>query len=166
LRQNKGLPSLSFLSPDGGFLYLKDTKGNLFPILISEVKKQGTNHTRALEGLPKQAKGNAIERLGKNVLGFKVMLKTESIFPFVCFCYGSDFEKGSSIIDRVVTIASFAELNKVHLKDTSKGEKIGSYFVRDAYWTNSEMYRACYEVASKSIEYYLAKYGNQSFSRI
>jgi hypothetical protein len=33
---------------------------------IVEVKNQGTNVERIAEGLPRQAKGNAIERLGKN----------------------------------------------------------------------------------------------------
>lgn len=32
----------------------------MYPVLIAEVKNQGTNVLRAQEGLPKQAKGNAI----------------------------------------------------------------------------------------------------------
>jgi len=55
------------------------------PILIAEVKNQGTNDLRAKEGLPKQAKGNAIERLGKDLIGLRTALMRESIFPFVCF---------------------------------------------------------------------------------
>lgn len=56
------------------------------------MKNQGTNDRRAREGLPRQAKGNAIERLGKNVIGLRAALMRESIFPFVCFGYGCDFE--------------------------------------------------------------------------
>lgn len=53
----------SSIKPDGGFLWLVDLAGAKYPILISEVKNQGTNDKRAVEGLAKQAKGNAIERL-------------------------------------------------------------------------------------------------------
>ena len=85
---------------------LKPTRVS-YPILISEAKNQGTNDLRLQEGLTKQAKGNAIERLGKNVIGLRTALMRESIFPFVCFGYGCDFAPDSSILDRVTTIAMF-----------------------------------------------------------
>jgi type II restriction enzyme len=83
----------SAIRPDGGLLFIEGKKGDplTYPILIAEVKNQGTNDLRAQEGLPKQAKGNAIERLGKNVIGLRTALLRESIFPFVCFGYGCDF---------------------------------------------------------------------------
>jgi len=59
----------SSMRPDGGILSLVNKKGEYFPILITEVKNQGTNDLRLKEGKQKQAKGNAIERLGKNVIG-------------------------------------------------------------------------------------------------
>lgn len=59
----------SAMKPDGGIMSIKDEHGRLYPILITEKKNQGTNDLRALEGKAKQAKGNAIERLGKNVIG-------------------------------------------------------------------------------------------------
>jgi hypothetical protein len=68
------------------------------PFLITEVKNQGTNDLRAKEGLRKQARGNAIERLGKNVIGFRMALLHESIFLFACFGDGCDFAPDSSII--------------------------------------------------------------------
>ena len=41
------------------------------------------------------------------------MLKVkESIFPFVCFGDGCDFDEKSAIIDRVVTIAMFGLLKQ------------------------------------------------------
>src|SRR5690606_40469164 len=70
----------SSIRPDGGFLYLMDRDENLLPVLISEVKNQGTNNLRVQEGLERQAKGNAIERLGENVIGLRAALLTESIF--------------------------------------------------------------------------------------
>ncbi|MCQ3807647.1 MAG: hypothetical protein KTV16_10300 [Acidimicrobiia bacterium] len=53
-----------------------------------------------MEGKPKQAKGNAIERLGKNVIGFRTAMMNEAIVPFVCFGSGCDFADDSSILDR------------------------------------------------------------------
>ena len=103
----------SFMSPDGGILYIEGNGDNLtYPILISEVKNQGTNDLRTKEGLPRQPKGNAIERLGKNLIGLRVALMKESIFPFVCFGYGCDFEQGSSILDRISTMAMFGRLTQ------------------------------------------------------
>ena len=60
----------SSIRPDGGILYIEGRRGDplRYPILIGEAKNQGTNGARVLEGLPKQAKGNAIERLGKNLI--------------------------------------------------------------------------------------------------
>ncbi len=42
-------------------------------------------------------------------------MRSETIFPFVCFGYGCDFVDKSSIRDRVSTIAMFGELNKTYL---------------------------------------------------
>ena len=65
----------TFMSPDGGILSIISADGErMFPVLITEVKNQGTNDLRAQEGLKKQAMGNAIERLGKNVIGFRAIM--------------------------------------------------------------------------------------------
>ena len=101
----------SAMRPDGGILSLVSKAGERYPILIAEKKNQGTNDLRAAEGTNKQPRGNAIERLGKNVIGFRTAMKTESIFPFVCFGDGCDFHRDSSILDRVVTIAQFGDLS-------------------------------------------------------
>jgi type II restriction enzyme len=103
----------STMKPDGGILSVVDNDGTPHPILISEVKNQGTNAERLAEGKPRQAKGNAIERLGKNVIGFRTVMLPQGIMPFVCFGYGCDFEEGSSILDRVLTIAMFGPLNEL-----------------------------------------------------
>lgn len=91
----------SAMKPDGGILSMLDHEGTARPILITEVKNQGTNDLRLAEGKPRQAKGNAIERLGKNVIGFRTAMMSEAIVPFVCFGYGCDFAEDSSILDRV-----------------------------------------------------------------
>ena len=38
------------MTPDGGFLCIENNKGDRFPILIPEVKNQGTNDLRQQEG--------------------------------------------------------------------------------------------------------------------
>jgi type II restriction enzyme len=155
----------SSIRPDGGILFLMAQDGKRFPILIGEVKNQGTNDRRRDEGLKKQAKGNAIERLGKNVIGLRTALLTETIFPFVCFGFGCDFTDDSSILDRVVTIAMFGHLNKTHLHQQGpNGEfKRGSFYFRENQWTVSEMEEVMFDIASRSVQYYFSKYGERQF---
>lgn len=157
----------TFINPDGGILYIKRRNPErLLPILISEVKNQGTNDLRAAEGLPRQARGNAIERLGKNVIGFRTVMLTEDIVPFVCFGYGIDFEESSSILDRVATIAMFGKLNRINVVNQGDAGKFnrGSFFFRREEWTEAEMEEVMYEIASRAIHYYIAKYGSADFA--
>lgn len=154
----------SSMRPDGGILSILDNQGNGYPILITEVKNQGTNDLRELEGKPKQAKGNAIERLGKNVIGFRTALLKESIFPFVCFGDGCDFSENSSILDRVITIAMFGKLNTIHLHNQGQFNR-GSFYFRVPLWTEQDMLPIMQEIAERSILYYFSKYGEASFKR-
>lgn len=155
----------SNIRPDGGILFIEDTNRRLYPILIAEVKNQGTNDLRIKEGKTKQAKGNAIERLGKNVIGLRAALLTESIFPFVCFGYGCDFELDSSILDRVVTIAMFGELNKTYLHNIGHNGLFnrGSFYFRCDKWNVNEMSDIMYDIANRSILYYYSVYREESF---
>jgi type II restriction enzyme len=158
----------SSMNPDGGILSLIGSDGTLFPILIAEAKNQGTNDLRAAEGLAKQAKGNAIERLGKNVIGFRTMLLEEGIVPFVCFGYGIDFDDDSSILDRVRTIAMFGPLNEicvVNIGDDGRFNR-GSFFFRRAAWSKDEMVSVMNEVATRAVHYYMAKHGESGFRMI
>jgi type II restriction enzyme len=154
----------SYLKPDGGILYIEDRNNPSirYPILITEVKNQGTNDLREEEGLPKQAKGNAIERLGKNVIGFRTTLLNETIFPFVCFGYGCDFADDSSILDRVTTIAMFGELNRTYLHNSGQFNR-GSFYFRFEKWAIDEMVEIMTDIASRSVLYYLSKYGENYF---
>jgi type II restriction enzyme len=155
----------SSVRPDGGVLFLVSKSGDRYPILISEVKNQGTNERRLKEGLKKQAKGNAIERLGKNVIGLKTALLSETIFPFVCFGYGCDFAADSSILDRVSTLAMFGPLNTTNLHASGPNGEFqrGSFYFREAKWGESEMIEIMYDIASRSVQYYFSKYGEQLF---
>ena len=156
----------SSIRPDGGILYLMAIEPTQisYPILISEAKNQGTNDLRLQEGLAKQAKGNAIERLGKNVIGLRTALMRESIFPFVCFGYGCDFAPDSSILDRVTTIAMFGHLNKTYLHDQEGGRfDRGSFYFRQQIWTVEEMAEIMTDIATRSVLYYFSKYGKSHF---
>jgi type II restriction enzyme len=160
-----GAPLLSSsMRPDGGILSIVGKDGRKLPVLITEVKNQGTNDMRASEGLAKQAQGNAIERLGKNVIGFRTYMLDEGIFPFVCFGYGCDFQEGSSILDRVMTIAMFGKLNETNV--IPLGERglfnRGSFYFRYSEWSVEEMVDIMYDIAERSIQYYFAKYGRKN----
>lgn len=159
----------TYMQPDGGILSILSADGQRsFPILITEVKNQGTNDLRQAEGLKKQAMGNAIERLGKNVIGFRTMMLDEGIIPFVCFGYGWDFQDSSSILDRVRTIAMFGELNRVNV--VPEGEEglfnRGSFYFRQEPWSLEEMTGVMVEVGTRAIHYYLAKHGEGAFKTI
>lgn len=155
----------SSMKPDGGILSIVSKEGHRRPVLIAEKKNQGTNDLRAQEGKAKQSKGNAIERLGKNVIGFRTAMKPEAIFPFVCFGDGCDFADGSSILDRVVTIAMFGQLNKEYLHDLSGGREFdrGSFYFRESVWTEDEMFERSASIAVKSVYYYFSKHGEEAF---
>lgn len=146
----------SFIKPDGGFLYATDKKGNKRLILVAEVKHQGTNDKRKKEGLPKQAKGNAIERLGKNLIGIRAIFKAESMIPFVCFGSGYDFKEGSTILDRVVTMNDFFPLNKVFIEKTHLPFEPVSMFFRYEDWSTEEMKEIMTSVAVEAIEYHFS----------
>jgi len=157
----------SSIRPDAGILFIKGLPGDpmSYPILIAEVKNQGTNVQRLEEGLPQQAKGNAIERLGKNLIGLRTALMRESIFPFVCFGYGCDFEAESSILDRVSTMAMFGKLNKTYLHNEEGGKfNRGSFYFRPEAWSVEEMYNVMYDIAKRSVLYYFSKYKETNFA--
>jgi len=141
-----------FITPDGGFIFAK-INDQWKVILISEAKRQGTNDIRLKEGMKKQGKGNAIERLGKNVIGIQTWLINEGVFPFVCFGEGCDFDDGSSIRDRVVTINQFGKLNKINVERKNNLQR-GSYFFRYEKWTNEEIIPVLYEVAKRALNFY------------
>jgi type II restriction enzyme len=155
----------SSMRPDGGVLCALDNEDREHSILIAEVKNQGTNDARAREGKPKQASGNAIERLGKNLIGLRAAMMSENIVPFVCFGYGCDFAPDSSIVDRVVMMAMFGPLNEVCVVNLGEGGRFnrGSFFFREQAWSEREMEDVMYDVASRSIHYYYAKYGKRAF---
>ena len=149
----------SYLQPDGGIIYIT-INNQEYPILISERKRQGTIDILLQEqGKVQKSRGNAIERMGKNVLGFQTYFKMlgEDIFPFVAFGDGCDFEDECTIRDRVVTINHFGNLNQINVHNVL-GFQRGSYFFRYVEWTNGEILDVLKQVTDESINYYLSKY--------
>jgi type II restriction enzyme len=146
----------SFIKPDGGFLYAIDKSGNKRLILVAEVKRQGTNDKRLIEGLKKQAKGNAIERLGKNLIGVRALFKEESLIPFICFGSGDDFQPGSSILDRVITMNDYFPLNKVFVKKEYLPFEPVTMLFRIKQWSVQEMVEAMLMISRLSIRHYFS----------
>jgi type II restriction enzyme len=157
----------TYMKPDGGILSLLHKDGGRHPILIAERKNQGTNDLRKLEGKKRQAQGNAVERLGKNVIGLKTAMTGVGIFPFVCFGDGCDFEEKSSILDRVITVAMFGHLRKIYLgPDGPNGEFLrGSYYFRSEAWKSSEIVTVLEDIATRSVHFYISKYGDDELQR-
>lgn len=146
----------SFIKPDGGILILKKTDDPDFQriVLAVEMKRQGTNDARAAEGMGKQAQGNAIERLGKNLIGFRSALQYEKITPFICFGWGVDFAPDSSILDRVITMNEFYPLNRTFVFKREDYAPVSMYF-RTEEWDVPELYAIMMEIAEASVRYYV-----------
>lgn len=143
----------SFIKPDGGFIFARNKQGERRLVLVSEVKRQGTNDSRKEEGKSEQAMGNAIERLGKNLIGIRALFKSEGVLPFVCFGHGNDFKERSSILDRVVTMNEFFPINRIYVeKDFLPFEPVSMLF-RYQNWTIDEMVEVLHQVAKRAIKY-------------
>jgi len=148
--------------PDGGILYLvsKD-KSFKKPILISEVKRQGTNKERIKEGLAKQATGNAIERLGKNLIAIRSMLNHEDITPFICFGWGDDFAPTEkTVLSKVFLMNEFYPLNKIYVNKKDGDANYNRYapvsmYFREEIWSVYEMFDIMKEIAETALRYYV-----------
>jgi type II restriction enzyme len=153
----------TYMQPDGGFMWIEDwgDKPRRF-ILVAEAKRQGTNDQRLKEKKKKQGRGNAIERLGKNMRGIDALFLGEKITPFVCYGEGCDFDPvNSTIIDRVATLNGFFPLNETHVEKVQiEGDtlKPASLYFREKPWTPNEMYEPLMDVARRAIAYYRKQY--------
>lgn len=148
--------------PDGGVLFLvsKDKKFKK-PILISEVKRQGTNKERIKEGKKRQATGNAIERLGKNLIAVRSMMNHENITPFICFGWGDDFNSSEkTVLSKIVVMNEFYPLNKIYVNKKDGDANYNRYspvsmFFREPLWEDYEMFDIMKEIAETSLRYYI-----------
>ena len=146
----------SNMKPDGGILMLRKKGDDSYKrlVLVVEMKRQGTNDIRAAEGKAKQSAGNAIERLGKNLIGIRSTLRYEDVTPFICFGWGVDFGRDSSINDRVITMNEFYPLNRIFVFK-KEGYSPVSMFFREKEWEEKELFEIMKEVAETSIRYYI-----------
>ena len=152
------------IKPDGGIILLEhefDESSRV--VLVSEAKRQGTNKERMAEGHERQAQGNAIERLGKNLTGIKAMMNHEHITPFVCFGWGCDFTedyKGDFVMAKISMMNEFYKLNKIYVYKRD-GDSIRnryapvSMYFREEQWAREEMFEILKEVGEDAMRYYL-----------
>ena len=136
--------------------------------MIGEQKTQGTNDKRLSEGKKRQALGNAVERVAKNLNALDLLFKKEDILSFVAFFQGCDFNDFETIPDRVIMCFKALKKNHVNLfKDEL--DRGGSYYMRghkwdegtygESNWTIEEMTKVFKEISQLSLEYYIDKYG-------
>jgi type II restriction enzyme len=145
-----------YIIPDGGFLYASDGKTKQL-VLISEIKRQGTNDKRRKEGLSEQSMGNAIERLAKNLIAIRALFKGEVIIPFICFGSGEDFKPGSYIRERVVTINEFFPLDKLFINKIHAPFEPVSMLFRTEEWLIEEMIKKMQKIVEIAIAHYFPK---------
>jgi type II restriction enzyme len=146
----------SYIKPDGGILVLRKADDEQYKriALAVEMKHQGTNSKRLAEGKGKQSMGNAIERLGKNLIGIRATLQYEKVTPFVCFGWGDDFAEGSSIRDRVITMNEFYPLNRIFVHKRESYAPVSMFF-REQEWGEDELFKEMKEIAEASINAYI-----------
>lgn len=148
--------------PDGGIIYLVDeVTGVKYPLVIAEVKHQGTNDERIKEGKKTQATGNAIERLGKNLTAIKAYMHYENITPFVCFGHGCDFaENETTVLTKIWCLNEFYDINKIFVNKRDNDRDHGGFapvsmFFREEKWSADEMFDVMKEIAEYSFRYWL-----------
>ena len=154
------------IKPDGGVIFLRREGDPRYMrlVLVAEVKRQGTNDQRVREGRNRQAQGNAVERLGKNLIGIKAALNHEPLTPFVCFGWGCDFVKSydesSFVMSKISMMNEFYALNRTYVfkKDGSSDKNyfapVSMYF-REEEWRQDEMFEILKEIGETAIRYYI-----------
>jgi len=171
--------SKSGVKPDGGILFAV-INGKKYPILVTEAKKQGTNHEREAiidlhnqgigsdevatrlgmtlkkveriikQGNKKQAKGNAIERAFKNWSEFQIYFEEYDYFPYVIFAYGCDFEDGSSINDRMDAMTRYKPRNQEYIFDP---KQLATIYIQGKPFTNEEIFARIKNISTQVIEH-------------
>ena len=171
----------SGVKPDGGILFVV-INGKRYPILVTEAKKQGTNHEREAiidlhnqgigsnevatrlgmtlkkveriikQGNKKQAKGNAIERAFKNFEEFRIYFEEYDYFPYLIFAYGCDFEDGSSINDRMDAMTRYKPRNKEYIFND---RQLATIYVQDKPFTDQEIFDRIKNVSTQVINHLL-----------
>ena len=149
-----------YVNPDGGLLFI-EWNGTEYPILISEAKKQGSNDVRLKKGLKIQSRANAIERAYKNALAFSQYNEKLDYNPYVIFACGCDFDKDSSIIDRLWHLTRFEPMNtnlSLFNEDVTSVYLKGHHYTEEPnFWTVSEIYEIMKEITVGIINHVTGK---------
>jgi type II restriction enzyme len=150
----------SFIRPDGGIIWII-INNKKYPLMITEAKKQGSNDKRAAKGLPKQGKGNAIERAYKNIKEGELIFNGEDFFSYIILCKGCDLEDtNSSIRDRLTSSNLSSPFDKLYLKkveDVFGGKHCRtSWFIKQM--SDDELFNIYIEALEYAIQYYIKKY--------
>ena len=139
-----------YVDPDGGLLFI-EWNGTEYPVLISEAKKQGSNDVRLKKGLKIQSRANAIERAYKNALAFSQYNEKLDYNPYVIFACGCDFDKDSSIIDRLWHLTRMEPMNtnlSLFEEDVTSVYMKGHHYKEEPnFWTVDEIYEIMKEIA-------------------
>ena len=143
--------------PDGGLLYLQ-RKGHPKQLLLtSEMKHQGTNYARQLAGKSKQANGNAIERMHKNIDVVRAYMSNESVFPYIVYCWGEDF--ADPVVQcKILPAVQQHEFNRDYtVKYGSDRIPSASVYLKPEPepFTVQELYEIGLQVALESLTHYL-----------
>lgn len=158
------------MEPDGGLIWLTNKKNPAlrFPILVSEMKTQGTNEGRNAYGLKNQATGNAIERSGRYGLAFRNMYEYDDILPLVVFASGCDFNfdtknrpvdsaskiQGGKIVSMNGGMAPF---NKIYTsKNMPRRRRMlpNTFMARKEYYSVTEMMDVLKVVSLDALKYF------------
>ena len=130
----------SFINPTGGFLFVNVNDEKL-PILISEVEnKEADNEKNQLDE-------NIIDILEEKVMALRKFTEKEKIFPFVCFGYGNNFKRKSTVLDEIYAISGFSPINEINLED-------GSFFFQVEKHSKRDIYLKMLEIAEESLKHY------------
>lgn len=159
----------NYMKPDGGVIWLKHKfKPLQFPLLVSEMKYQGTNKGRLSKGQDKQALGNANERLGKYCMAFRTLFEFDDILPFVTFNSGCDYQFDSKGIPlnggaktqgaKLISLnGGFSKFNVVYTsKNLPNCRRMlpSTIMVKEEFWSVPEMVTVLKEVALDSYKYF------------
>lgn len=135
------------------------------PIFMGEMKKQGTNDQRILEGKKKQAIGNAAaDRVAKNfvIASDYCYLCDREFFPYNVFMHGCDFSEGEMTTTMKAKLQPFfGKLNNFNPyfdKNIFWARKGGSCFFQKDDFTYEQLYDYVYQCCKEGIEFYIRKY--------
>lgn len=158
----------SSIETDAPIIYLVMSFGSRKirkPIFMGEMKKQGTNDRRIMEGKKKQAIGNAgPDRVAKNfeIASDYCYLCDKEFFPYNVFLHGCDFKEeeitGTTKSKLLPFFGTLNILNPYFDKDIFWARKGGSCFYQGKDYTYEQLYNICYECCEMGVAHYISKY--------